>query len=71
MSRYVLKVPVSYEQNGTKHTRYRAVGVVFENYSRETGEPYLTVRLDFPVGATELVAFPPNEAPADDGELPA
>lgn len=68
MSRYVLKIPVSYEHNGAKQTRYRAVGVVFENYSRETGEPYLTVRLDFPVGATELVAFPPKAAEPDADE---
>lgn len=68
MSRYILKVPVGYEQNGTKHTSYRSVGVIFENYSRETGEPYLTVRLDFPVGATELVAFPPKAAEPETDE---
>jgi len=38
--------------------------VMFENRNSETGEVYFTVRLDFPVGATELLAFPPKEREA-------
>ena len=42
------------------------MGALFENHKRDTGEVYYTIRLDFPVGATEMVAFQPK--PKDDGE---
>ncbi len=48
-------------------TRYPRVGVLFENHNRETGEVFYTIRLDFPIGVTELVAFPPK--PRDDDEV--
>ena len=70
MTHYVLTVPVTYKRDDQERTRFARVGAVFENHRRDTGEVFLSIRLDFPVGATELVAFPPNEAPADDGELP-
>ena len=57
MTRYDATVPVK----GTDDkTRYRKVGVVFENQSQETGETYLRVLLDFPVAVTELVCFRPK-----------
>lgn len=62
MTRYVLTVPVK-GSDGT--TRYPRVGVVFENTKRETGEKMLNVKLDYPIGATELVAFLPKSAEAD------
>ena len=67
MTRYTLHVPVEYttRDGGTK-TTYRRVGAVFENARRDTGETILSVKLDFPVGATELVAFPPR--PRDEEE---
>lgn len=40
------------------------VGTIFENARRETGEVFLSVKLDFPVAVTELVGFPPR--PEDD-----
>ena len=52
-----LTVPV--EGTGGK-TRYTRVGVMFENTRKETGEIFYSIKLDFPIGATELVAFPPK-----------
>ena len=46
---------------------YRHVGAVFENAKRDTGETFLSIRLDYPVGVTELVAFRPR---AHDEEEP-
>lgn len=60
MTHYTLTVPVTYDDNGTEQTAYRRVGAVFENTKRDTGETFLTVKLDFPVGVTELLAFQPN-----------
>ena len=59
MTHYTLTVPVKYDDNGTEKTTYRRVGAVFENTKRDTGETFLTLKLDFPVGVTELVAFQP------------
>ena len=42
-------------------TFYNRVGALFENHSNETGERYYKVVLDYPVGATELLAFPPRD----------
>ncbi len=47
-------------------TRYPRVGVLFENHNRETGEVYYTIKLDFPVGVTEMIAFPPR--PRDESD---
>jgi hypothetical protein len=41
------------------------VGTVFEN-TREDGSKCLSIKLDFPIGATELVAFEPR-AREDEG----
>jgi hypothetical protein len=60
MTHYTLTVPVKYDDNGTEKTTYRRVGAVFENTKRDTGETFLTLKLDFPVGVTELVAFQPS-----------
>ncbi|MBB5224509.1 phage terminase large subunit-like protein [Amaricoccus macauensis] len=64
MTRYVLTVPYTFERNGQTETRFRRVGAIFENARRETGEVFLSVKLDFPVAVTELVGFPPR--PEDD-----
>ena len=61
MKRYTLTVPVKYDDNGTEKTTYRRVGAVFENTKRDSDETFLTIKLDFPVGATELVAFLPSD----------
>lgn len=68
MAHYVLTVPVTYTDNGAEKTTYRRVGVVFENRRRETGEVVLSMKLDFPVGATELVAFEPRPAERDNAD---
>ncbi|MEO1308310.1 MAG: hypothetical protein AAFV38_10395 [Pseudomonadota bacterium] len=65
MSHYTLCVPVTYKDNGSEKTAYRRIGAIFENHRRETGEIILSVKLDFPVGATELVAFPPKSPEAN------
>ena len=67
MTRYVLTVPYAFQRNGKTETRFRRVGAVFENARRETGEVFLSVKLDFPIAVTELVAFPPR--PEDDATL--
>ncbi|MXX87998.1 MAG: hypothetical protein F4213_18760 [Boseongicola sp. SB0677_bin_26] len=62
MTHFNVVVPVE----GTDgKTRYRRVGALFENAHSETGELYYTMQLDFPVGVTKLLAFPPraDEAP--------
>ena len=67
MTRYTLNVPVEYAtRDGGKKTTYRRVGAVFENTRRDNGETVLSIKLDFPVGATELVAFPPRPRDAEE-----
>ena len=68
MARYILTVPVTYTEDGTERRSFRRVGAVFENTRRETGETFLSIKLDFPVAVTELVAFPPREVPEDGAE---
>jgi hypothetical protein len=60
MTRYTLNVPVKYDDNGTEKTSFRRVGAVFENQRRDSDETFLSIKLDFPVGATARVAFPGN-----------
>lgn len=62
MAHYIITVPVAYTDNGTQKTKYHRVGIAFENTKRDTGETFLSLKLDFPVGATELVAFRPKDA---------
>ena len=62
---YTITAPVT-SKDGT--TRYPRVGALFQNHHRETGEVFYTIKLDFPVGLTELVAFPPRARDADDPE---
>ena len=64
---YILTIPVKFMKDGQEQTTYRRVGAVFENTRNETGEVFLTIRLDFPVGATELVAFQPKPKDGEDG----
>lgn len=64
---YTLTVPVTFSKNGNDQTSFRRVGAVFEN-TRDNGETVLSIKLDFPVGVTELVAFPPK-ADGDDGQV--
>ena len=62
MTHYTVTLPVTGRDSVQ---RYPRVGVMFENHNRETGEVYYTIKLDFPMGATELVAFPPRSKEAD------
>jgi uncharacterized protein (DUF736 family) len=68
MTTYVLTVPVEYKKNGRTERSFRRVGAVFENAKSDTGETFLSIKLDFPVAATELVAFQPR--PREDDEPP-
>ncbi|WP_420010810.1 hypothetical protein [Tateyamaria sp.] len=56
MQQSLVTVPVQGKDN---HTQYRRVGVMFQNHNRQTGEVYYRLVLDFPVGATEMLAFAP------------
>lgn len=69
MAHFTLTVPVTYDDNGTTKTRYQRVGVLFENTRQGTVEKLFSIKLDFPVGATELVAFTPksNDIAGDAG----
>ena len=70
MIRYTLAVPVEdTTRDGAQKTACRRVGAVFENARRDTGEIVFFVTLDFPVGATELVAFPPRRQGEEDGDV--
>ena len=62
MAHYTITAPVKGKDD---KTRYPRVGVLFENHSRETGEVYYTIKLDFPIGVTELVAFTPKPRDED------
>ncbi|WP_419739488.1 hypothetical protein [Ruegeria sp.] len=66
MSHFTVHVPVAGKDG---KTRYPRVGVLFENTNRNTGEIYHTIRLDFPVGATELRAFVPRERDGQAGDM--
>ena len=61
MTTYTLNVPYEFTKNGRTERRYRRVGAVFENTRKETGEIFLSIKLDFPVAVTELVAFIPSQ----------
>ncbi len=65
MKRFVVTVPVDV---GGDRTIYRRVGAMFENQGKDTGEIHHTIVLDFPVGATRLLAFPPREDEAAPGD---
>lgn len=65
MTHYTLTVPVTFKENGTDKTTYRRVGAMFENTKRDTGEIFYSIKLDFPVAVTELVAFQPKEKDHD------
>ena len=67
---YNLTVPVKFTNNdGEEKTRYSRVGVAFENTRKDTGESFLSIQLDFPVGVTELVAFLPKaKGDGEEGE---
>lgn len=68
MTRYNITVPVEFTRDGQTQRRYTKVGAAFVNTRKETGEEFLSIKLDFPVGATELVAFLPktsDDAPTD------
>lgn len=61
MTNYIITVPVTYkDKSGKDQTSYRRVGMAFENTKKDTGETFLSLKLDFPVGVTELVAFQPK-----------
>ena len=47
-------------KDGKEQTSFRRVGAVFENTKNETGETFLSIKLDYPVAVTELVAFQPK-----------
>lgn len=58
---YIATAPVTYtDERGTEKTSFRRVGVMFENARRDTGEVFYSLKLDFPVGVTEIVLFPPK-----------
>jgi len=60
MTNYALTVPVKFTKDGKEQTTFRRVGAVFETAKNDTGETFLSIKLDFPVGVTELVAFLPK-----------
>ena len=45
-------------------THYTKVGALFENVRQDTNETFYKLVLDFPVGVTELLAFPPRASDA-------
>ena len=64
---FTLTVPVAFKKDGKDQTSFRRVGAVFDN-TRDIGDLVLSFKLDFPVGGTELVAFPPK-ADGDDCQV--
>jgi uncharacterized protein (DUF736 family) len=68
MTNYTLTVPVKFIKDGKEQTTFRRVGAVFENTKNDTGETFLSIKLDFPVAVTELVAFQ-GKAQGDDSPI--
>jgi len=69
MTRYILNVPHTYIKDGKEITKYTRVGSVFENTRQDgSGDKALSIKLNFPVGATELVAFTPKANDDDNQE---
>lgn len=63
---YTLTVPVTYKDgNGTK-TSFQRVGAMFRNQRTNGGEEFFSIKLDFPVAVSELVAFPANSKTPED-----
>ena len=62
MPHFSLHVPI---EGSDSVKRYPRVGVMFENQNQDTGEVYYNLKLDFPVGATELLAFKPKPRDPD------
>lgn len=60
MTSYTLTVPVKFTKDGKEQTTFRPVGAIFENTKTDTGETLLSIKLDFPVGVTDLVALRPK-----------
>ena len=61
MTRFILNVATEYEaENGSTKTKYTRGGAIFENTKKGSNEKVLIIKLDFPVGVTELVAFEPK-----------
>ena len=67
MTSYTLTVPVTFKKDGQEQTAYRRVGAVFENTKTADGEVFLSIKLDFPVAVTELVAFQSKPKDGEDG----
>ena len=61
MTHYILTVPVTYKDGDQEKKSFRRVGTVFENTRNGSGETFLSIKLDFPVAVTELVAFLPKD----------
>jgi len=64
---FIVTVPVKFKDNdGQDKNRFQRVGVMFHN-RRDDGTDMFNLKLDFPVGATELVIFQPRDkdAPTD------
>jgi hypothetical protein len=58
---YSVNVPVEGKDG---KTRFRRVGAAFPN--KDGAKSFMSIKLDFPVGATELVLFEPKEHDEDD-----
>lgn len=63
---YTLTVPVEYQKDGSTQTRFQRVGVMFRNTRRDDGMEFFSLKLDFPVAVSELVAFPPSAKEGED-----
>lgn len=46
-----------YEKDGAKKSNYTTIGAAW-THTPDNGEPILNIKLEFPVGATELTLFP-------------
>ena len=65
MTNYLsVTVPVTGKDN---KTRYRRVGVAF--FNREGSKAHMSIKLDFPVGATEFVLFEPRANDNQDDDI--
>lgn len=58
---YTLTVPVEAKDG---KTYFRRVGAMFP--SKEDSKTAFQIKLDFPVGATEIVAFAPKDTPPEE-----
>lgn len=57
-NKFIVTVPVTFTKDVKEKTSFRRVGAAFLNDRRDGDGQFLSIKLDFPVAVSDLVAFP-------------